>query len=83
MSTSLLERFPRARAVATPDVVKAMHEHPSPDRIESFWRRLFPGEIPDRLLVAESLEEEELEHCRDAAIPSRFRPPERSNCERA
>ena len=29
-----------------------MHEHLSqhlsPDRIENFWRRLFPGEIPDR-----------------------------------
>src|SRR5271169_3591418 len=58
---SLLERFPRARAVATPEVVKAMHEHLSPDRIENFWRRLFPGEIPDRLLVAEPLEDEGLE----------------------
>ena len=58
---SLLERFPEARAVATPEVVKAMHEHLSPDRIENFWRRLFPGEIPDRLLVAESLEDEKLE----------------------
>src|ERR1700755_488526 len=58
---SLLERFPRARAVATLEVVKAMHEHLSPDRIENFWRRLFPGEIPDRLLVAEPLEDEELE----------------------
>ena len=58
---SLLERFPRARAVATPEVVKAMHEHLSPDRIENFWRRLFPGEIPDRLSVAEPLEDEELE----------------------
>ena len=58
---SLLERFPRARAVATPEVVKAMHEHLSPGRIENFWRRLFPGEIPDRLLVAEALEGNELE----------------------
>src|ERR1700741_2266048 len=30
-------------------------------RIENFWRRLFPGEIPDRLLVAEPLKDEELE----------------------
>ncbi len=58
---SLLERFPRARAVATPDIVKAMHEHLSPERIENFWRRLFPGEIPDRLVVAEPIEDEELE----------------------
>src|ERR1700731_4495679 len=58
---SLLERFPRARAVATPEAVKAMHEQLSPDRIENFWRRLFPGEIPDRLSVAEPLEDGELE----------------------
>src|SRR5258708_4313412 len=57
----LLERFPRARAVATPEVVKAMHEHLSPEMIENFWRRLFPGQIPDRLLVAEPVEDEELE----------------------
>jgi glyoxylase-like metal-dependent hydrolase (beta-lactamase superfamily II) len=58
---SLLERFPHARAVATPEVVKAMREHLSPAWIENFWRRLFPGEIPDRLLVAEPLEGNELE----------------------
>jgi glyoxylase-like metal-dependent hydrolase (beta-lactamase superfamily II) len=58
---SLLERFPRARAVATPEVVKAMHEHLSPAWIENFWRRLFPGEIPDRLMVAEPLENNDLE----------------------
>jgi glyoxylase-like metal-dependent hydrolase (beta-lactamase superfamily II) len=59
--SSLLERFPHAKAVATPEIVKAMHEHISPDKIENFWRRLFPGEIADRLLVAEPLENNELE----------------------
>jgi glyoxylase-like metal-dependent hydrolase (beta-lactamase superfamily II) len=58
---SLLERFPRARAVASPEIVQAMHEHLSPAWIENFWRRLFPGEIPERLLVAEPLESNELE----------------------
>src|SRR5271155_3733404 len=58
---SLLERFPHARAVATPEVVKAMHQQLSPTFIDNFWRRLFPGEIPDRLLVAEPLEDQELE----------------------
>ena len=58
---SLLERFPRAKAVATPEVVKAMQEHLSPAWIDNFWRRLFPGDIPDRLLVAEPLEGNELE----------------------
>jgi len=58
---SLLERFPRAKAVATPEIVKAMREHLSPAWIDKFWRRLFPGEIPDRLLVAEPLADNELE----------------------
>src|SRR6202162_6416147 len=58
---SLLERFPRAKAVATPEIVKAMREHLSPASIDNFWRRLFPGEIPDRLLVAEPLEGNDLE----------------------
>src|SRR6185295_7520053 len=58
---SLLERFPRAKAVATPEVVKAMREQLSPASVDDFWRRLFPGEIPDRLLVAEPLEDNELD----------------------
>jgi glyoxylase-like metal-dependent hydrolase (beta-lactamase superfamily II) len=58
---SLLERFPQARAVATPEVVAAMHEHLAPASIDGFWRRLFPGQIPDRLLVAESLVDGALE----------------------
>ena len=48
-------------AVATPEIVKAMREHLSPASIDNFWRRLFPGEIPDRLLVAEPLEDNQLE----------------------
>src|ERR1700693_2321490 len=58
---SLLERFPRAKAVATAAIVTAMHDDLSSGSIENFWRRLFPGEIPDRLLVAEPLENNELE----------------------
>jgi len=57
----LLERFPHARAVATPEVVKAMHEHLSPASIENFWRKRFPGQIPDRLLAAEALDGNEFE----------------------
>jgi glyoxylase-like metal-dependent hydrolase (beta-lactamase superfamily II) len=58
---SRLERFPRARAVASPEIVQAMQEQLSPTSIENFWRRLFPGEIPRRLLVPEPLETNELE----------------------
>ena len=52
---SLLERFPRARAVATPEIVQAMHEQLSPAWIEKFWRRLFPGERGRRLQRHSSL----------------------------
>jgi glyoxylase-like metal-dependent hydrolase (beta-lactamase superfamily II) len=58
---SLLERFPRARAVATPEIVNAMREQLSPALLNDFWRRLFHSEIPDCLLVAEPLEDNELE----------------------
>ncbi len=58
---SLLARYPRASAFATPEIVKAMREQLSPAWIDNFWRRLFPGEIPDRLLVADALDDNELE----------------------
>jgi glyoxylase-like metal-dependent hydrolase (beta-lactamase superfamily II) len=52
----LLQRFPRARAIARPEVVDAMREQTSPAVLDNFWRRLFPAQIPERLLVAEALE---------------------------
>lgn len=57
---SLLERFPNARAVATPEVVEDMREQVSPTALENFWRKLFPGQIPDHLPVADPLQENEL-----------------------
>ena len=57
----LLERFPQTKAIAAPEIVKAMHDQLSPASVDNFWRRLFPGEIPDRLLVAEPLEGNALE----------------------
>lgn len=57
----LLERFPEAGAVATPAVVRAMQAHLAPANVDGFWRRLFPGEILDRLLVAEPLQGDALE----------------------
>ena len=52
---ALLERFPKARAVATPDVVKVMRQHASPEFLERVWKAGFPGQIPDRLVIAEEL----------------------------
>jgi glyoxylase-like metal-dependent hydrolase (beta-lactamase superfamily II) len=52
----LLERFPRARALATPEVIDAMRQQTSPAHAANFWGKLFPGQIPDRLCVAEPLD---------------------------
>ena len=52
---ALLERFPNARAVATPDVVGVMRQQASPEFLERFWKAAFPGQIPDRLVIAEEL----------------------------
>jgi glyoxylase-like metal-dependent hydrolase (beta-lactamase superfamily II) len=57
----LLERFPQARAIATPKIVEAMEQQLSPALLDNFWRKLFPGQIPERLTVAEALEDGEFE----------------------
>jgi glyoxylase-like metal-dependent hydrolase (beta-lactamase superfamily II) len=51
---TLLERFPNARAVAMPDVVKVMRQHASPERLKR-WKASFPDQIPDRLVIADEL----------------------------
>jgi glyoxylase-like metal-dependent hydrolase (beta-lactamase superfamily II) len=56
----LLERFPRAKAVATPDVVRGMQEYLSPGKVDGL-RKSYPGQIPDRLVVAQALESNEFE----------------------
>lgn len=58
---SLLEYFPKAKAVATPEVVEAMRQQMRPTLLEDFWRKLFPGQIPEHLRVAEPLQGNELE----------------------
>ena len=52
---ALLERFPNARAVARPDIVRVMRQQASPEFLERFWKAGFPGQIPDRLVIAEEL----------------------------
>ena len=53
---ALLSRFPNARAMATPDVVKSMRRQVSGDYVSSFWGARYPGQIPERLVIAEELE---------------------------
>ncbi|MDT0466446.1 MBL fold metallo-hydrolase [Streptomyces gibsoniae] len=52
---TLLERFPGARAVATPAVVEHMKKQMAPEFVASFWNTRFPGQIPDTLVAAEPL----------------------------
>jgi glyoxylase-like metal-dependent hydrolase (beta-lactamase superfamily II) len=53
--SALQDRFPDARAVATPDVVEVMQQQASPDYVANFWSVRFPGQIPERLAIAEEL----------------------------
>src|SRR6266581_2100160 len=52
---TLLERFPNARAVATPNAVKVMRQNASPEFLRTVWKAGFPGQIPDKLVIAEEL----------------------------
>ena len=52
---ALLERFPNARALATPNVVRVMRQHASPELLERIWKASFPGQIPDHLVIVEEL----------------------------
>ena len=54
-ASTVLERFPRARLVATPAVVKSMCQQASPQSLASFWNPRFPGQISDHLVMAEEL----------------------------
>jgi glyoxylase-like metal-dependent hydrolase (beta-lactamase superfamily II) len=54
-AATLLQAFPRARLVATPDVVKIMRQQASPQSLASFWNARFPGQISDQLAIAEEL----------------------------
>jgi len=48
----LLDRFPGARAIATPKTVKAMQMSFTPP-VERLARRLFPGQVPTKLVPPE------------------------------
>jgi glyoxylase-like metal-dependent hydrolase (beta-lactamase superfamily II) len=52
---TLLDRFPGAKVVATPDTVKVMRMNASPEFLDGAWKPGFPGQIPDKLVIAEEL----------------------------
>ena len=51
-TSTVLERFPGARFVARPDVIKVM-----PESLATFWNPRFPGQISGHLAIAEELAE--------------------------
>jgi glyoxylase-like metal-dependent hydrolase (beta-lactamase superfamily II) len=53
----LLERFPGARAIATPKTVSDMQMSFTPT-VERLARRLFPGQVPTRLVAPEPYEQD-------------------------
>ena len=52
----LLDRFPGARAIATPKTVKAMLQIYLSPTIERLARRCFPGQVPTKLVAPEPYE---------------------------
>jgi glyoxylase-like metal-dependent hydrolase (beta-lactamase superfamily II) len=52
---ALQNRFPNAKALATPAVVELMRQQMAPERLANFWNVRFPGQIPERILIAEEL----------------------------
>lgn len=54
---ALQRRFPAARAFALPAVIEFMKRQLEPDSLDGFWKRRFPGQIPDELGTAEPLTE--------------------------
>jgi glyoxylase-like metal-dependent hydrolase (beta-lactamase superfamily II) len=54
-TSTILERFPRARFVARPEVIKVMRQQASPESLATFWNPRFPGQISNQLAIAEQL----------------------------
>jgi glyoxylase-like metal-dependent hydrolase (beta-lactamase superfamily II) len=53
---ALLDRFPTAKAVATPNVLKVMRRQMSPEFVARFWNARYPGQIPEQLVLPEELQ---------------------------
>ena len=56
----LLDRFPNAKAVATPEVCTAMLNQITPEFLKDFWEPRFPQQIPGRLTGAQPLDGSEI-----------------------
>ena len=54
-ATTVLKRFPGARFVARPEVIKIMRQQASPESLATFWNPRFPGQISSQLAIAEEV----------------------------
>jgi glyoxylase-like metal-dependent hydrolase (beta-lactamase superfamily II) len=52
----LLDRFPRAKALATAPVAAAIQKQIAPDFLKSVWEPRFPGQLPSQLMAPEVLD---------------------------
>ena len=57
----VLERFPRARAAATPGTVEQMRKQTTPEALNNGLRARFPGQIAETVALAEPLEDAHVE----------------------
>jgi glyoxylase-like metal-dependent hydrolase (beta-lactamase superfamily II) len=54
-TSTVLERFPDARFVARPEVIRVMRQQASPESLATFWHPRFPDQISSHLAIAEEL----------------------------
>src|SRR6202795_4508629 len=52
---TVLDRFPGARFVARPEVIKIMRQQASPESLATSWNPRFPDQISSQLAIAEEL----------------------------
>jgi len=53
--TTIQKKFPKARFVATTEVIAVMRKQASVPVVESYWKSRFPGQIDSTLVVADEL----------------------------
>jgi len=54
-ASAVLDRFPGARFIARPEVIKIMRQQASPESLATFWNPRFPGQISSHIVIAEGL----------------------------
>ena len=58
---TIQKKFPKARFVATSEVIAVMRKQASVPVVESYWKSRFPGQIDSTLLIADELKDGVLE----------------------